>query len=72
MSVLFRHTFKVNLIINQSFVFRGMSVAASHFLVNNPKYSFLKDLGLKEINSGVFDNHWKGSGPVSFYLTLLR
>jgi len=41
--------------------YRGMS---SGFLVNDPKYQFLKDLGLSEQNSGVFDGQWKGSGEV--------
>eukprot|EP00092_Neocalanus_flemingeri_P065917 GFUD01080231.1.p1 GENE.GFUD01080231.1~~GFUD01080231.1.p1 ORF type:complete len:561 (-),score=159.29 GFUD01080231.1:193-1821(-) len=42
-------------------MYRGM---ASGFLVNEPKYQFLKDLGIQEQNSGVFDGQWKGSGEV--------
>jgi len=42
-------------------LFRGM---ASGFLVNQPKYQFLKDLGIQEQNLGVFDGQWKGSGEV--------
>jgi len=42
-------------------LFRGMS---SGFLVNQPKYQFLKDLGIQEKNLGVFDGQWKGSGEV--------
>jgi len=42
-------------------MYRGMS---SGFLVNQPKYEFLKDLGIKEQNLGVFDGQWKGSGEV--------
>jgi len=38
---------------------RAMS---SGYLVHEPKYSFLKDLGLEESNKGVFDGSWKGSG----------
>jgi len=38
---------------------RSMS---SGYLINEPKYSFLKDLGLSESNKGVFDGAWKGSG----------
>lgn len=48
---------KVNLL-------RTMSVASSEFLINDPKYSFLKDLGLAEKNLGVFDGNWKASGKV--------
>lgn len=47
-----------------------MSVASSNFLINDPKYSFLKDLGLKDTNPGVFDGKWKGSGKVVFFCIL--
>ncbi|CAH0559480.1 unnamed protein product [Brassicogethes aeneus] len=40
---------------------RAMS---SEFLINDSKYSFLKDLGLSETNLGVYNGEWKGSGPV--------
>ncbi|KAK9737411.1 Aldehyde dehydrogenase family [Popillia japonica] len=38
---------------------RAMS---SEYLVNDTKYSFLKELGLSTTNLGVFDGTWKGSG----------
>lgn len=41
---------------------RAMS---SEYLVNDTKYSFLKELGLSTTNLGVFDGTWKGSGSVS-------
>nr|XP_023030300.1 alpha-aminoadipic semialdehyde dehydrogenase [Leptinotarsa decemlineata] len=47
----------------RSFVTRTMS-SSSEFLINDTKYSFLKDLGLEERNPGVFDGTWKGSGKV--------
>lgn len=34
------------------------------YLVSNPKYSFLKELGLGEENSGVFHGEWTGNGKV--------
>lgn len=34
------------------------------FLVNDPKYSWLRDLGLDTNNPGVFDGSWSGSGQV--------
>ncbi|KAJ8951504.1 hypothetical protein NQ318_000200 [Aromia moschata] len=43
---------------------RAMTSSASEFLINDPKYSFLKELGLKGTNFGVFDGVWKGSGQV--------
>ena len=34
-------------------------------LVNESKYSFLKELGIGEVNDGVYDGKWFGSGEVS-------
>ncbi|KAF5281204.1 hypothetical protein FQA39_LY17844 [Lamprigera yunnana] len=39
-------------------------MASSSYLVNETKYAFLKNLGLKSVNSGVYDGEWKGSGKV--------
>ena len=44
---------------------RASSSSSSSLLINDSKYQFLQDLGLKENNSGVFDGSWKGSGEVS-------
>ncbi|XP_071547548.1 alpha-aminoadipic semialdehyde dehydrogenase [Panulirus ornatus] len=38
---------------------RSMS---SGFLINEPKYAFLKELGLSEKNKGVFNGKWFGNG----------
>jgi len=40
----------------------GSRAMSSGYLVHEPKYSFLKDLGLEESNKGVYDGSWKGSG----------
>lgn len=44
----------------------GSQVESSKFLVNSsdPKYSFLKRLGLESQNSGVLHNKWTGSGEI--------
>ncbi|XP_050296838.1 alpha-aminoadipic semialdehyde dehydrogenase [Anthonomus grandis grandis] len=42
---------------------RAMS-SKSDFLVNNKKYGFLSQLGIKETNFGVYDGKWKGSGRI--------
>jgi aldehyde dehydrogenase family 7 protein A1 len=39
-------------------------MSTSSFLVNDPKYSFLKELGLEEKNNGVYDGTWHGKGEV--------
>lgn len=37
--------------------------SSNSYLVNDPKYSFLKDLDLETTNSGVYNGGWCGSGP---------
>lgn len=39
--------------------------SASAFLVNDPQYSFLRDLGLQPLNSGVYNGRWTGTGAVT-------
>ncbi|MGH0171972.1 UNVERIFIED_CONTAM: hypothetical protein FKN15_065981 [Acipenser sinensis] len=36
----------------------------STLLINQPKYSWLKELGLKEENDGVYNGTWGGKGEV--------
>lgn len=53
---------------NKSFELISGSVlrrAMSSFLIEDPKYSFLKDLGLQKTNPGGFNGKWFGSGKVS-------
>jgi aldehyde dehydrogenase family 7 member A1 len=47
---------------NSQFYFRAMS---SKFLIDEPKYSFLKELGLDKVNSGVYDGKWSATGNVN-------
>lgn len=35
----------------------------SSYLVDDPKFSFLKELGLQRSNFGVYNGNWFGSGP---------
>ena len=37
-----------------------LSRQSSSYLVNDPDYAFLKDLGLQEENLGVFNGSWSG------------
>merc|ERR1719489_699804 len=41
-----------------------LSRTMASYLVNDPKYAFLKELGLQEDNKGVFNGQWGGSGEV--------
>lgn len=41
-----------------------MASSTSKYLISEPKYSFLKQLGLSEINDGVFCGHWFGDGTI--------
>eukprot|EP00096_Caligus_rogercresseyi_P003791 TRINITY_DN1740_c0_g1_i1.p1 TRINITY_DN1740_c0_g1~~TRINITY_DN1740_c0_g1_i1.p1 ORF type:complete len:416 (-),score=119.92 TRINITY_DN1740_c0_g1_i1:42-1289(-) len=38
--------------------------AMSSFLINDPKYAFLKELKLEEVNMGAYDGEWFGSDKV--------
>ena len=38
--------------------------SSGDFLINEPKYAFLKDLGLDTLNNGVYHGKWTGSGEV--------
>lgn len=38
--------------------------SASSYLIEESKYSFLKDLGLDKKNLGVYHGQWTGSGKV--------
>ena len=54
---------------------RAMSATPrnSDYLINDPKYSWLKSLGIHEHNPGVFDGvSWNGSGPVCLLRCLGR
>uniref|UniRef100_A0A7N8YLM3 aldehyde dehydrogenase (NAD(+)) n=1 Tax=Mastacembelus armatus TaxID=205130 RepID=A0A7N8YLM3_9TELE len=46
------------------FVHCQQSAAMSGLLINQPKYSWLKELGLSEDNHGVYNGNWGGSGEV--------
>ena len=41
-------------------IVRVLSRRSSSYLVNDPEYAFLKDLGLQEENLGVFNGSWSG------------
>lgn len=43
--------------------FRALS-SSTGYLIDNPKYSFLKDdLKLERVNPGVYNGKWYGNGP---------
>ena len=48
---------------------RNMSAG---YLINDPKYSFLKELGLEEENKGVYNGQWTGSGEVRYLCYLIN
>lgn len=65
MNRILKATSLTNLNKNVLYQFTRMS---SQYLINDPKYAFLKELGLKEKNYGVFSKHgrWFGDGEVTF------
>jgi hypothetical protein len=54
-------------LINHKTVLFKFSRMSSNYLINDPKYAFLKELGLTEKNHGVFSRHgrWFGDGEVN-------
>jgi len=48
--------------LSSSFAVRNMS--NQKYLIDQPKYSFLKDLGLEQKNAGVYNGTWFGNGEV--------
>lgn len=39
-----------------------LRMSSSGYLIDDPKYSFLKELGLERTNSGVYNGTWTGTG----------
>ena len=37
---------------------------ASSYLIEDPKFSFLRELGLEKLNKGVYNGSWCGSGEI--------
>lgn len=44
----------------------------SKFLVENEDFSFLKELGLKKVNPGVYDGRWDANGEVRNQISYLK
>lgn len=42
------------------------TTSAMAYLIEDPKYAFLKELGLGKTNLGGFNGKWMGSGKVRF------
>lgn len=50
----------------KNFTYNHFSVRKNiSFLINDNKYSYLKELGLNEENTGVYDGKWDANGNVS-------
>ncbi|KFM61509.1 Alpha-aminoadipic semialdehyde dehydrogenase, partial [Stegodyphus mimosarum] len=63
MFIVFRSIIKF--IPSRVFLLRTMQkVNASSYLIDEPKYAFLKELGLEKKNHGVYHGSWAGSGEV--------
>lgn len=41
------------------------TMSSKGFLVDQPRYAFLKDLGLESHNKGVYNGKWFANGEVS-------
>ena len=45
-----------------SFSIHTTTPSKNSFLIDKPEYAFLKEIGIKRNNPGVYDGSWKGSG----------
>ena len=45
-------------------------MSSQSFLVDHPRYAFLKDLGLQSHNQGVYNGKWFANGMVSFEMLI--
>ena len=45
------------------------TMSSQSFLVDHPRYAFLKDLGLQSHNQGVYNGKWFANGMVSFEMS---
>ena len=64
MSAVLRHITRIRLCPPRKLRL-SRRMMATDYLVNDQKYSFLQELGLKATNFGVYDGAWRGSGEVS-------
>ena len=46
------------------------TMSSQSFLVDHPRYAFLKDLGLQSHNQGVYNGKWFANGMVSFEMLI--
>ena len=53
-----------NLIRRRLSITRKQAAMMATFLIEDPKYSWLKELGLETNNKGVFYGKWDGTGEV--------
>ncbi len=62
----FNRNSNTNLVSSLSTIITISSVRMKSYLINEEKYAFLKELGLSEVNPGVFSKHgrWFGDGEV--------
>lgn len=48
-----------------TFLFNYRAMSSGKYLVEDSKFSFLKDLGLNRTNKGVYNGEWTGNGEVN-------
>ncbi len=46
-------------------IFHSRAMSSTRFLIDDAKFSFLKDLGLERLNKGVYTGEWSGNGEIT-------
>lgn len=54
----------VSTAVRQGISFNYRAMSSGRYLVEDPNFSFLKDLGLQRVNKGVYNGEWKGNGEI--------
>lgn len=48
-----------------SFLNYSRMMSSSRYLIDDPKFSFLKELGIERLNKGVYNGEWFGNGEIT-------
>ena len=72
MAALIRISLTRTLITKRVLLSSSNTVRMSSYLIEDPKYSWLKELGLGVQNKGVFCGEWSGNGEVCIILFSCR
>lgn len=60
-----KHSLKYFKIFNKTIYTHIRLLSSQKYLIDDPKYSFLRELGLEKVNIGVYNGKWSANGKVN-------